>query len=143
MILDQACARGHEYTPENTYVHADGWRRCRKCNREQQNRRREADKALLMAVNRVPVKRVTLPTPTVRGDETPDAWMASALCTETDPEIFTGDQGDTTAPAKRICAKCPVIGACLQWALDHDEQFSVWGGLAPKERKALKRRQTA
>jgi hypothetical protein len=28
------CPQGHEYTPENTYVSARGWRYCRACNRE-------------------------------------------------------------------------------------------------------------
>jgi hypothetical protein len=28
------CTRGHEYTPDNTYVRSDGTRRCRRCQRE-------------------------------------------------------------------------------------------------------------
>jgi hypothetical protein len=28
------CFRGHEYTPENTYLRARGFRQCRTCNRE-------------------------------------------------------------------------------------------------------------
>lgn len=27
------CKRGHEFTPENTYVYGDGWRMCRTCTR--------------------------------------------------------------------------------------------------------------
>lgn len=28
------CQHGHEFTPENTYTRAEGWRQCRACNRE-------------------------------------------------------------------------------------------------------------
>lgn len=30
----EACARGHEYTPENTHYTAEGWRQCRACSAE-------------------------------------------------------------------------------------------------------------
>lgn len=136
-----ACVNGHEYTPENTYIHSDGWRRCRACGREQTARRRANDRALLMTVNRKPKQPKPVPAPIVRTEEA-DGWMRFALCAETDPEIFTGDEGDSYNKARRICAVCPVAGVCLRWALDHDEKFSMWGGLTPQERKALKK-QTA
>lgn len=69
----------------------------------------------------------------------PDPWWDSALCATTDPEIFTPNPGDSTRPAKRICAACPVIDACLVDALVTNEQFSIRGGLAPGERRQIKR----
>lgn len=36
------CLRGHEYTPENTYVPSDGRRRCRACNKIRARAFREA-----------------------------------------------------------------------------------------------------
>lgn len=32
------CHRGHELTPENTYLDPGNYRKCRTCNRERQNR---------------------------------------------------------------------------------------------------------
>lgn len=41
----------------------------------------------------------------------------------------------------RLCSKCPVLEACMEWALVH-ENFGIWGGLTPTQRthyrKALK-----
>lgn len=30
------CKRGHEFTPENTYITPQGWRQCRACHREKE-----------------------------------------------------------------------------------------------------------
>lgn len=34
------CANGHALTPENTYIHPNGYRRCRACQRERDEARR-------------------------------------------------------------------------------------------------------
>ena len=39
--------------------------------------------------------------------------------------------------AKQICARCPVIDSCLQWALVAREPYGVWGGMSAKERARL------
>jgi WhiB family redox-sensing transcriptional regulator len=41
------------------------------------------------------------------------------------------------ASAKAVCANCPVIGACLDWALSVGEAYGVWGGATPSERADL------
>jgi len=38
------CPAGHEYTPENTYLRAKGWRACRKCRTEASARARQLAK---------------------------------------------------------------------------------------------------
>lgn len=40
------CKRGHEFTPENTYVDRKGYRRCRECAHEYQRRRTVALRAM-------------------------------------------------------------------------------------------------
>ncbi|KAA8817839.1 WhiB family transcriptional regulator [Bifidobacterium callitrichos] len=32
--------------------------------------------------------------------------------------------------AKSRCRDCPVIDQCLRYALDHNEIYGVWGGMA-------------
>jgi WhiB family transcriptional regulator, redox-sensing transcriptional regulator len=41
---------------------------------------------------------------------------------------------ETAAYAKRICAACPFRAECLDLALERDERFGIWGGLAQDER---------
>lgn len=40
------------------------------------------------------------------------------------------------ARAKALCMACPIMGPCLQWALEHHEK-GIWGGLDEGQRKAL------
>ena len=75
------------------------------------------------------------------GDQ--DAWHERALCIQTDPEAFYVEKGGSTREAKRICLGCEVRSACLEYALENDERFGVWGGMSPGERRRLKRRVVA
>lgn len=67
-------------------------------------------------------------------------WQDDALCAQTDPEAFFPDKGGSTAAAKRVCGACPVRLACLDYALDTEQRFGIWGGLSERERRRVKRR---
>jgi len=71
----------------------------------------------------------------------PPAWVSRGLCAQTDPEAFFPEKGGATAPAKRICAACPVRAECLAWALENGERFGIWGGTSYLERRRLQRQQ--
>ncbi len=66
-------------------------------------------------------------------------WQERALCAETDPESFFPEKGGSTREAKRICGSCEVRQECLEYALQNDERFGIWGGLSERERRRLKR----
>jgi WhiB family redox-sensing transcriptional regulator len=68
------------------------------------------------------------------------SWQERALCAQTDPEAFFPEKGGSTREAKRICSGCEVRAECLEYALEHDERFGIWGGLSERERRRLKRR---
>jgi WhiB family redox-sensing transcriptional regulator len=66
-------------------------------------------------------------------------WQDRALCAQTDPEAFFPEKGGSTREAKKVCRSCEVRAECLEYALEHDERFGIWGGLSERERRRLKR----
>ena len=70
----------------------------------------------------------------------PDFDTSSALCAQTDPEMFYPDSmgaSPLVKVAKEVCRKCPVQTECLAFALKTKEPEGIWGGLTPRERFQL------
>jgi WhiB family transcriptional regulator, redox-sensing transcriptional regulator len=72
-------------------------------------------------------------------DEDDMGWQDQALCAQTDPEAFFPEKGGSTREAKRVCRSCEVRAECLEYALENDERFGIWGGLSERERRRIKR----
>jgi WhiB family redox-sensing transcriptional regulator len=68
-----------------------------------------------------------------------EEWAQFGLCAQTDPEAYFPEKGMSTGAAKQVCQVCPVRSECLEYALDHNERFGVWGGLSERERRPLVR----
>jgi WhiB family redox-sensing transcriptional regulator len=68
------------------------------------------------------------------------AWMDSALCLQFDGDMWFPEKGASSAAAKLLCGRCEVRAECLEFALDTNEEFGIWGGLSTAERRALRRR---
>lgn len=71
-------------------------------------------------------------------------WRQRAACLNEDPELFfpdgtTGTAFEQTQRAKAVCRNCAVIKQCLQWALDHNQDAGIWGGLSEEERRNIRR----
>lgn len=66
-------------------------------------------------------------------DMTPVEWT----------DMFFPPRGDSTRPARQICAGCPVLDTCLQHAIDVGEKHGVWGGVAERGRRRLRRQANA
>lgn len=73
-------------------------------------------------------------------------WMDHAECVGQTELFFKETRGYSGAQyqvAKDICAGCKVRVQCLEFAMDNDMQYGVWGGKTPAERnKILARRKT-
>lgn len=59
-----------------------------------------------------------------------------AVCVDADPETFFPDPADHHGVefAKSYCRRCPVAADCLQYALELDARFGIWGGTTPNQR---------
>lgn len=70
----------------------------------------------------------------------PAPWTIDALCAQTDPEVFYPEKGgDDIRRAKAVCRVCPVRTEYLEYALDNDEAWGVWGGLGVRQRHKIRR----
>lgn len=73
-----------------------------------------------------------------------DEWRGDAACRDLDTELFF--ENGLTEPAlaqqalaKKICAECPVRVECLEFALQTNQQFGIWGGANEDERREIRR----
>jgi len=76
----------------------------------------------------------------------PHGWRKDALCQGVETDLFfpAGELSEEpvqqAAAAKAVCARCPVREACLEYALETDQPFGVWGGTTEAERRSIRRR---
>jgi WhiB family transcriptional regulator, redox-sensing transcriptional regulator len=73
-------------------------------------------------------------------------WRSAGACLSADPDLFfpisaTGPAEKQIARAKLICAGCTVRLECLEFAMNHDQLFGIWGGTTPQDRQRERRRQ--
>jgi WhiB family transcriptional regulator, redox-sensing transcriptional regulator len=66
-------------------------------------------------------------------------WAPYAACRDRADISWFPEVGESTGPAKAACATCPVRRACLDYAIAHDIDEGVWGGLSRPERRAARR----
>jgi WhiB family redox-sensing transcriptional regulator len=65
-------------------------------------------------------------------------WHKDAACKQVDVSFFPG-RGIDQRPIKAICKGCPVRQECLDFALDNNENYGVWGGTSERERRHIRK----
>ena len=66
-------------------------------------------------------------------------WQQYAACRGCDPDIFFPRRGKDVHEPKTICAGCPVLEECREWATFYGERQGIWGGLSWNERRRARR----
>jgi WhiB family transcriptional regulator, redox-sensing transcriptional regulator len=75
-------------------------------------------------------------------------WRDDAICRDTDPSLFfpvgtTGQALVLIDRAKEVCRECSVARACLDFALETNQDSGIWGGLTEEERRVIRRKRVA
>jgi len=71
----------------------------------------------------------------------PEHWMDDAACIGHDPSLWEwGLHTDlqTKATARAICASCPVVAQCLDYARRTKSEHLMWGGQCENQRRGRK-----
>lgn len=66
-------------------------------------------------------------------------WQNLALCSQSDPDVFFPDKGGSLGEAKAICRECEVRYECLNYALNNNINYGIWGGTSERERRYIKK----
>lgn len=71
-------------------------------------------------------------------------WASEARCAGVDPEVFfpASPLKAVSPRAAEICRACPVVDACLDYALDRPWISGVWAGTTADDRIAIRRFRT-
>lgn len=74
-------------------------------------------------------------------DEVPAILRVHGACTSVEPHMFDVDDAtcapELAARARAVCANCPLIRTCRDYAMAN-EPFGIWGGLDAVERLELR-----
>lgn len=73
-----------------------------------------------------------------------DDWREQASCRDTDPDLFfpvgtTGPAVEQITAAKAVCHECSARLACLEFALETNQEAGIWGGTSEDERRKLRK----
>lgn len=75
-------------------------------------------------------------------------WRGGAACREVEPSLFfpvgvTGPAEVQIVAAKAVCGRCEVREVCLEFAVQTNQEYGVWGGMDEEERRAIRRARRA
>ena len=71
-------------------------------------------------------------------------WQEKGACRDADTTLFFHPQNERglsrlrrDRAAKAVCARCPVIAECADYAIRAREPYGVWGGMTEEERERI------
>lgn len=81
---------------------------------------------------------IQLPFTYAEVEELPKEVIKHGMCTDApNPDIFFSDETAEQEQAISLCAICPVLELCFNYAV-RNEMYGIWGGTTPSERQTLR-----
>lgn len=71
------------------------------------------------------------------------AWQQKANCRGLDPDLFFPAQGKYRREVRVVCQGCVVRSECLEYSIDNNEKFGIWGGVPERQRRLMRRKRRA
>jgi len=65
--------------------------------------------------------------------DVPVPWMDSAACANVSPDLWFGETRQDSTRALKICAVCPVVAECREYAIESGQRWGTWGNLSQDE----------
>lgn len=66
---------------------------------------------------------------------------ADAACRTMPVSLWYSNRSFEMQEASTICKRCPIRQVCLDYAIEASEEYGIWGGLTPSQRRRHKRKQ--
>lgn len=73
--------------------------------------------------------------PFLKNPEADSSWRERAACRSKGVKDFFGS--GPTRKSRSMCSICVVKQQCLQFALDNEITYGIWGGVDSKERRTM------
>lgn len=67
-------------------------------------------------------------------------WPENRHCLGVDTARFFPNDVPGVIQAQEICAECPCQIDCLRYALDHNIEHGIWGGVSERQRRLMRRK---
>ena len=138
------CSKGHEFTEENTFIRAyDNARVCRECRKQYAREKYQRNKLKNGGVARPKKDKpqvIEIPESVLLVDKAQQSWYAlsEALkdlsvrdvpCVQ-EPYYHIDFPEDVSEDrAEELCAGCPLLKQCYDFAVESKQEWGVWGGI--------------
>ncbi len=66
-------------------------------------------------------------------------WQLDAACREHPDVTWFPARGESSEPARRVCARCLVRAECVEYALTHVDTRGVWAGTSTRTRRLARK----